>query len=166
MTISNPDVLKGYYNVARAMGDKSINSMAWFEISGFEEMALLTKQFPWPTIGPGGEIEIAGPMGIKLWQPQQIRVNQQGQLVFTETTAGHVSRFLRNVVKQKAVFQATVYEGTPSEFHRAYRLHDCFFQPDNADRDWENQAAITQIAGTLFYHHFGEEIPGNLIASI
>ena len=146
------------------MGDKSVNSDAYFEIEGQDDLALLTKQFPFPTLGVTGEIEVASPMGAAMWQPQQLKVNQQGQISFYESVSGRVQKFLEDVVAKGGLFQATVYEGTPDRFHRAYKLRDCFFQPDNPDRDWENRSQITMINGTLFFHFFGEKIPSNIVA--
>lgn len=163
MAVSSAEYLKGFYNTARALGNKSVSSDAYFEIEGHEHLGLLTKQFPFPTLGSAGEIEIASPMGAGMWQPQQLKVNQQGQLGFTETVIGHIAKFMEDVVANGGLFQATVYEGTPDKFHRAYKLRDCFFQPDNPDRDWENRSQVTLINGTLFFHFFGERIPGNVV---
>jgi hypothetical protein len=164
MSVTNADVLKGYYNGARALGNKSINSDAWLEIVGFESLGLLTKQFPWPTLSPAGEIEVVGPLGITTGQPQQLKVFQQGQMALSETVTGMVQKFLEDVIaKKKGVFDVNVYEGTPDRFYRGYKLRDCFFQVDNPDRDWENRSQITMINGTLFFHFFGEKIPGNII---
>jgi hypothetical protein len=162
MSVSSAEYLKGFYNTARAMGDKSISSDAYFEIEGYEHLGLLAKQFPFPTLGPAGEIEIAMPMGAAMWQAQQIKVNQQGQLSFNETVKGHVTEFMEKIVASGGYFQATVYEGTPDRFHRAYKLRDCFFQPDNPDRDVESRSQVTMISGTLFFHYFSEKIPGNI----
>lgn len=164
MTVSSAEFLKGYYNATRALGDKSVNSDAYLEIDGNEALGLLTKQFPWPTLGVAGEIEVAMPMGAAMWQAQQLKINQQGQMTFSETVQGHVQKFLEGIVAKGAIFQATVYEGTPDKFHRAYKLRDCFFQPDNPDRDWENRSQVTTIAGTLFFHFFSEKIPGNIVS--
>ena len=166
MTVSSAEYLKSFYNTARALGNKSISSDAYLEIEGFEQLGLLTKQFPFPTLSTAGEIEVAMPMGAAMWQPQQLKINQQGQLGFSETVVGHIAKFLEDVVKgsKGGIFQATVYEGTPDRFHRAYKLRDCFFQSDNPDRDWESRSQITLINGTLFFHFFGEKIPGNIPA--
>lgn len=164
MTVSNAEYLKGMFNATRLLGDKSISSDATLEIEGHEDLLLLTKQFPWPEIGPAGEIEVATPIGAAMWQPQQLKVNQQGQLALMETTGGRVQQFMEDVIKTGGKFNATVYEGTPDRFYRAFKLEDCFFQPDNPDRDWENRSQITLITGTMFFHFFGDKIPGNIIA--
>lgn len=164
MTVSSAEYLKGMYNVSRTMGDKAINSDATFEIEGHSDLTLLTKQFPWPTLSPTGEIEIAGPLGAGAWQPQQIKVHQQGQIAFMETVQGRIQQFLEDVVSKGGKFDATVYEGTPDRFYRAYKLRDCFFQADNPDRDWENRSQIVLINGTLFFHFFGEKLPGNIVS--
>jgi hypothetical protein len=91
-------------------------------------------------------------------------VFQQGQMALSETVTGMVQKFLEDVIaKKKGVFDVNVYEGTPDRFYRGYKLRDCFFQVDNPDRDWENRSQITMINGTLFFHFFGEKIPGNII---
>ena len=164
MTVNNADFLKGMYTATRLLGDKSISSDATMEIEGHPDLMLLTKQFPWPELGPAGEIEIATPLGAKMWQAQQINVAQQGQLALMETTAGRVQQFMEDVIKTGGKWNATVYEGTPERFFRAYKLVDCFFQPDNPDRDWENRSQITLINGTMFFHFFGEKLPGNIVA--
>lgn len=165
MTVSSADVLRGFYNSTRAMGAKSISSDAYFLIDGHEDLGLITKQFPWPVLGVAGEIEVPGPLGMASWQPQQLKTNLQGQITFSETVSGRVQRFLDDVVANKGLFNATVYEGTPDTFTRACKIRDCFFQPDLPDRDWENRSQVTLIAGTLFFHFFGEVLPGNALLS-
>ena len=165
MTVSSADVLRGFYNSTRAMGAKSISSDAYFLIDGHEDLGLITKQFPWPVLGVAGEIEVPGPLGMASWQPQQLKTNLQGQITFSETVTGRVQRFLDDVVANNGLFNATVYEGTPDTFTRACKIRDCFFQPDLPDRDWENRSQVTTIAGTLFFHFFGEVLPGNALLS-
>lgn len=163
MTVSNADVLRGFYNATKAMGNKSVNSDAFFVIDGHEDLALVTKQFPWPVLGVAGEIESPGPLGTASWQPQQLKVNNQGQITFTETVTGRVQRFLDEVIATGGTFNATVYEGTPDNFTRACKIRDCFFQPDQPDRDWENRSQVTLINGTLFFHYFGEFETGTAV---
>lgn len=162
MSVSSAEYLKGLYNSARALGNKSISSDAYLEIEGHEGIGLLTRQFPFPTLSTAGEIEIPSAMGATMWEPQQLKVAQQGQMAFTETIKGHIALFLEAMTKNGGIFQAKVYEGTPDKFHRAYELRDCFFQADNPDRDWENRSQVTTISGTMFFHFFGEKIPGNI----
>lgn len=161
MTVSAVQVLNGFYNATKAQGTKSISSDATLEIEGQGDLMLLTKQFPWPVLGPSGEIEMATPMGGKAWMPAQLNNAQQGPITFTETVAGRVMRFMEDIVSQGGIFQATVYEGTPDSYSRAYKLVDCFFVPDAVDRDWENRTQLTLINGTLFFHFFGKKLPGN-----
>jgi hypothetical protein len=163
MAVSSAEVLKGYHNLARAVGDKSVNSDAFFVIQGYEQLGILIKQFPWPTLGVGGEIEIALPGGSKAFQSQQANPALQGQVTFTETSKGHVHKFLLDILKKGGKFNATVYEGTPDRFHYAKKIVDCFFQPDQGDRDWENRSQITTVSGTLFFHYFGDDVPGNIL---
>jgi hypothetical protein len=161
MTISSADTLRGFYNATKALGTKSISSDAYFEIEGHADLALLTKQFPWPTLGSQGEIEVSTPLGGKTWMGQQIATAQQGPITFTETIAGRVMRFMEDIVANGGEFNATVYEGTPDKFTRAYKLVGCFFVPDAVDRDWENRSQLTLINGTLFYNFFGGRLTGN-----
>lgn len=163
MSVSNATVLSGFFNAIQALGDKSVSSDAYFEIEGHEDLALLTKQFPWPVLGVGGEIESPTPMGGVMWQAQQLKTNLQGQIGFSETVNGRVQRFLDDVVAAGGYFNATVYEGTPNAFHRACKIEKCFFQPDLPDRDWDNRSQVTSITGTLFFHYFGKRLPGNIV---
>ena len=157
MTISAPSVMKNLFNQTVALGEKSVNSDAWFEVKGFEGMSLLCKQFPWPELSSAGEIEVPLPVGGAMWQAQQVKFNQQGAVTFLETVDGVVGRFLEQVIAQGGYFDATVYEGTPEQFTQKKDITRCFFQVDPADRDWENRSQVTQISGTLFYHYFGTE---------
>lgn len=162
MSVTNQDVLRGYYNAKQTSGAPSINSDASFVIAGHEGMWLQTKQFPWPTIGPAGEIEVPEPLGAVGWEAQQLRTNQQGPITFSETSTGRIMNFMEAIVATGGKFDASVFEGTPDRFVRGYKLKGCFFVPDQPDRDWENRAQITLISGTLFFRFFGERIPGNI----
>lgn len=161
MTISSNDVLRGYYNAKQAVGAPSINSDAWFEIEGHEDLALNTKQFPWPTVGTFGEIEVPSPMGGMYYEGQQLKTAQQGPITFSETVTGRVMRFMNDIVATGGKFNANVYEGTPDRFVRGYKLVGCFFVPDQTDRDWENRSQITLINGTLFFNYFGQTLAPN-----
>lgn len=165
MSVTNTDLLRGMYTGVKALGNKAINSDAWFEIEGYEQMGLVTKQFPWPVLGVIGNIEVAGPAGMMMTQPQQVKIVHESPISFSETITGMVHRFTRDIIRNSGgVFNATVYEGTPERFYRAVKLRDCFFQPDNIDRDWENRSQVVMINGTLHFHFFGEEVPGNIVA--
>ncbi len=162
MSIASQNLLKAFFNGKAAVGAASINSDAALQIEGFESLWLQTKQFPWPVVGPSGEIEQPGPMGSVSVIPAQLKTAQQGAIQFSETSNGAVMAFMENIVARGGVFNATAYEGTPDQFVRAYRLKSCFFVPDQADRDWENKTQVTLISGTLHFHYFGETIPGNV----
>lgn len=150
--------LKGIFNSTAALGDKVVSSDAFCEIEGFEQIGLLIKQFPWPELSPGGEIEVPMPNGSARWQPQQLRTHQQGPVTFMETQAGHVQAFMEQVIfNSGARFNAKIYEGTPEDYSRVCKIRDCFIQLDNPDRDWENRGQIMMIAGTLFFHYFGNQ---------
>lgn len=161
MTISNPQLLKGFYDTTKALGAKTISSDFTFEIEGFESMYLLAKQAPWPELATAGEIEVPLPLGSAMWESQQVKTNQQGSVTFTETVLGSVDNMLLDILVNRGTFNARVYEGTPQKFIRAKPLVDCFLQIDNPDRDWENRSQVLTITGTLFFHYFGEIINGN-----
>lgn len=163
MSLSTPEVLKGFYNLAKAVGDKAINSDAFFEPEGFPQLGILIKQFPWPVLSSAGEIEIPGPMGSASWQPQQLKVNLQGQIAITETVNGDAQNFLNTLNYKGARFNGTAYEGSPDRFHRAVKIRDAFIVLDSPDRDWENRSQVLTFNGTLFYHFYGEVIPGNIL---
>jgi hypothetical protein len=133
-------------------------------MDGFEKMGLLTKQFPWPIMGVMGEVEIAGPAGMPMYEPQQSKTAFQGSITFEETVTGMVHEFTRDVIVTNGgiIPAATIYEGTPDRFYRAIRIRDAFFLFDNVDRDWENRSQVTLVNGTIFFHYFGEVVPGNI----
>ena len=161
MTVSNSSYLKSLYDQTQAMGEKVVNSDFTFEIEGFEHIHLLTKQVPWPELTPAGEIEVPTPMGATAWQPQQLKVAQQGQIALMETVAGDADQMLVDLIVNGGKFNAKIYEGTPEKHIRAKRIRDCFIQMDPTDRDWENRSQVLLFSGTLFYHYFGEIDPGN-----
>lgn len=162
MTVSAADYLKGSYNAQRLLGDKAIASDAVMVIDGFEQLQLLTKQFPWPELSVVGEIEVPMPLGAAAWQPGQLKINQQGAISFMETVGGQVHTFCEQVAARGGRFQATVYEGTPERFYRALKIQDCFIQLDNPDRDFESRQQIMLVTGTIFFHYFGDKLPGNI----
>lgn len=163
MSLSSPEVLKGFYNLAKAVGDKAINSDSFFEPEGYPQLGILIKQFPWPVLSPGGEIEVPGPMGSGSWQPQQLKVHQQGQISISETITGTAQQFLNTLNVNGGRFNGTVYEGSPDRFYRAIKIRDAFIQLDPVDRDWENRTQVLTFSGTLFFHFYGETIPGNIL---
>lgn len=157
MAVDTGSNLKGIFNATAALGDKVISSDATFEIEGHEDLSLLIKQFPWPELSSGGEIEVPMPNGQTRWQPQQVKTAQQGQISFMETVQGHVAKFLEDVIANGGRFNATVYEGLPARHTKKLKIYDCFVQLDNPDRDFENRAQIMQVSGTLFFHFFGAD---------
>lgn len=163
MSLQSADVLKGFYNLAKAVGDKAINSDAYFEPEGYPQAGILIKQFPWPVLTPGGEIEVPGPIGSASWQPQQLKLHQQGQITFSETVNGVAQSFLNSINAAGGRFNATVYEGSPDKFYRAVKIRDAFIVLDPVDRDWENRTQVLTFSGTLFYQFYGETIPGNIL---
>lgn len=158
MTVSTGAYLKGMFNTTAALGDKAISSDAYFEIEGYEDISLLIKQFPFPELSSAGEIEVPMPLGAARWQPQQIKINQQGQVTFMETQKGHIAKFLEEInVKNGGRFNAKVYEGDNFNYTRMARIVDCFLVMDNPDRDWENRSQILNLSGTLFFHYLGSD---------
>lgn len=157
MALRDGAYLKGLFNATAALGDKVIASDAYFEIEGFEDIGLLIKQFPWPTLAATGEIEVPMPMGSTRWQPQQLKTAQQGQVTFMETQAGHIQAFMESVIATGGRFNAKVYEGTPEDYVRKCEIRDCFIQLDNPDRDFENRSQILLVSGSLFFHYFGNQ---------
>jgi len=77
---------------------------------------------------------------------------------FQETVTGSVSKMLYDLLASGGVFNAKVYEGTPNNYKRYKRLHDCFFVMEAADRDAESRSQVLVISGTLSYHYFGEDV--------
>lgn len=163
MSLQSAEVLKSFYNLAKAVGDKAINSDAFFEPEGFPQVGILMKQFPWPVLTPGGEIEIPMPNGSAGWQMQQLKVHQQGQVTFSETVNGIAQSFFNDVNARGGRFNATVYEGSPDRFYRAVKIRDAFVVMEPVDRDWENRSQVLTFSGTLFFNFFGETIPGNIL---
>lgn len=160
--LSNATHLKGLYDATKNTGDAAVSSDAALEIEGFENIWLLTKQFPWPELSSAGEIEVPGPLGMAHWQPQQLKVNQQGQVTLRESVAGTIHDAMLALIAGGGRFNAKVYEGTPDRFYRGARIVDCFIQLDNPDRDWENRSQVLTLSGTMFFHYFGETFPGNI----
>lgn len=165
MAISTADYLKGFYDSTRAMGEKVISSDFTFEIEGFEGTYLLAKQCPWPELSTTGEIEISTPMGATMFQPQQVKVAQQGQVSFYETVAGDIQDMMVEILTNGGLFNAWIYEGTPDRYIRRKHIVDCFIQMDNPDRDWENRAQPLMFSGTMFFHYFGEDETGSASTS-
>jgi hypothetical protein len=163
MTVNTSDYLKSQYGLVKAMGDKSVNSDAQFVIDGFEQVRLLTKQFPYPVLTSGGAIETSGPNGMVIAQAQQQKTYFSGQIQFSETIRGDVTNMQQALLALGGTFNATVYEGTQERYHRAVRIVGCFFELDVVDRDQENRSQVTTIGGTIHFHYFGtDDLPGNL----
>jgi len=161
MATNNGSYLKGFYDKITDMGRKAISSDYTIEIEGFESMHLLTKQCPWPVLSAQGEIEIPMPLGSGQWEQQQVKVNQQSPISFYETMAGSADKLLVDLIAKGGFFNAKIYHGVPSKFIQGKRIKDCFVQIDTPDTDWENRSQVLTFSGTMFYHYFGETIPGN-----
>lgn len=161
MTVSVNKHLKGYYDKTKALGLKAVNSDFTLEIEGFEGMYLLAKQCPWPVTTVAGEIEVPTPLGVPIWEPQQIQPNKQGQVSLMETVDAPVDQMLVDIISSGGTFNAKIYEGTPDKFLRFKRITDCFIKIDDPDRDWENRTQLLMMTGTMFYHYYGEMEQGN-----
>lgn len=162
MALSTANYLKSLADSIQASGQKAISSDFTFEIEGFEQNYLLIKQFPWPAFSSAGEIEVAAPMGMALWQPQQGKVNLQGSVTLQETVAGAIDSMLIGLIARGGIFNAKIYHGTPTHYISYKPIYDAFFQIDNADTDFENRSQVLVFSGTLFFHYFGEIVAGNV----
>lgn len=162
MTVSTAQYLQSFYDQTRALGQRAVSSDAAIEFEGYEAMWLSIKGFPWPQLSSGGEIEIPTPLGAAMFQPQQIKVHQEGQVQMLETTAGSVSDMLLRMIANGGTFNAKVYEGTPDKYHRFLSIKDAFLVTENPDRDWDNRSQIVTISGRMFFHYFGDVQPGNI----
>lgn len=161
MTVSKDRYLKTHFTAAQNLGYKIVSSDFALEIVGYEEMWLLATQAPHPDLTPQGEIEVAMPLGATRFQPQQVKVAQQGSVTFMETMKGHISSTLLSIIADGGTFDAILYEGTPTDYLRKRNLWDCFLQLDNPDRNWDDRSQILKFSGTMFYHYFGEVFEGN-----
>lgn len=160
MAVSTGNQLSALHEEVQKHGRKAVNSDFALEIVGYESMWLLAKQCPWPELTAAGEIEVPGPLGTASWQPQQTKYNQQGAVMFHENEAGSVDEMLMKILTQKGIFDARIYQGTPSNYLYYKPIKKCFFQMDPADRDQENKGQVLTLSGTLFYHYFGEKVAG------
>ena len=153
------DAIAAQYAVSKAMGKRSISSDSVFVPDNFEYLSVLIKAFPWPVLTPSGEVEIWHPGGYRTFQPANLEIGMQGQVVLMETQAGHAYEAL--TVLSALQIDGTIYEGNPLRFARAMRVRDLFFKVDPAERDAENRQQATQYNGTIFYTFLGEVLPGN-----
>lgn len=157
MAKSTGNYLKGFYDETQALGAKVVNSDFALVVEGYEDSAnwLLCKQAPWPVLSATGEIEVSGPLGMNMWQAQQDKTGQQGQVAFYETVSGAMEKALQEMNASGKTFNCYVYEGTPDHWYRRKLLRGCFMQIDPIDRDWENRSQAMMMQGTLFFHYFG-----------
>lgn len=162
MAINSPNYHRDNFRLTQALGAKLNAGDATFAPEGFESLYLLVKQFPHPTIAGGQEIDVPTAGGGSMWEQQPTITKFQGQITFLETEAGSCKQFARDVLGAGGYFNARIYEGTPDRHIRSYLVEKCFFTIDPSDRDWENRAQVLMLNGTLFFHYFGEERPGNI----
>lgn len=157
MTISSMSVLSRTFQNTQDMGRKAVQADAQIVIDGFEDMTLLIKQFPWPVATPGDAISYFGPLGQEMGQPKQVKTYQQGPVGIYETVKSHASDMLAKILEQGGVFNATVFDGRPDDYTRKHSFRDAFFVMDQPDRDWENDAQVLILAGTLHFHWFDNQ---------
>ncbi|MDF0606942.1 hypothetical protein HZU77_015000, partial [Neisseriaceae bacterium TC5R-5] len=106
MALVDPKFLKYFFNQITAIGEKAISGDFALEIEGIEQSYLLCKQAPWPELSATGEIEIATFLGTKMWQTQQVKINQQGPIAFYETPRGHGDDILKQLIMGGGYFNA------------------------------------------------------------
>lgn len=162
--ITAPDQLKSYYKQSQAIGAPAINANFAIQIVGFEDAWLSAKQAPWVTITPRGEIEVPGPAGLNTYIPQSLKTEFTGPITLIETESGYIDSVITRINAIGSQFDAIVYEGTPDRFTLAKEYRNCFLQIEPVDRDHENRAQVLTWSGSLFFHYFGEILPGNLNA--
>ena len=160
MTISTGSVLQGLYGQLQVGGRKLINSDFSLEIEGYDSSWLLVKEFPWPELSTGGEIEVPGPLGLAYWEFQQAKVHQQGAITLLENEQGQVDEMLIKMLANGGRVNAKVYQGTPQNYLFYKPIYDMGIQLDNPDRDWDNRSQILTFTGTAFFHYFGEKVMG------
>ena len=156
MAVSRQRAINDIFRKTQAMGDHIISSDAEFVIEGYEDSALLAKNFPMPVLSAGDGIEVPMPMGVMGWQASQVEVAQQGAITFHETVYGHSVQLMRDLIRNGGTFNARVYEGTRESNLRSYGLVKCHIKLDPAERDWESKTQLMIYTGTLFYHYFGD----------
>lgn len=161
MTVSNAAYLKTFHDVTVALGHKVISSDFTIEIEGFEQYYLLAKQCPWPILITGEAIEVPTVLGAAMWEPSQMKFNQQGAIAFQETLAGHIDKLFLDLITQGGEFNAKIYEGTPQHYLRYKKITKCTINAEPVDRDWENRTQPMMITGNMFYHYYGEVVEGN-----
>lgn len=160
MAVSQASYAKNLFNAYTGVGDKIIQSDATFVIDGYEDAALLIKNFPYPILTVGEPIEIPLPMGLKANQVSQVKINQQGSVTMTETVSGHCFRMLADLLNNGGEFTAKVYEGTQDHYLRYYQLYKCSIQLDPGERGWEDNSTTLDLTGNLSYHYFGDKVDG------
>ena len=160
--LTNGAYLKKLYGDTNALGFKAIDSDFTMEIKGFENIYLLTKQFPFPVLSPAGEIEVPTVGGASVWQPQQVKQNLQNPITLQETVAGTITDLMLKLITKGGTFDAKIYHGNPEKYLRIANIDRCFMQLESPDTDFENRSQVLTITGTLFYHFFGEYEVGNV----
>ena len=157
MTVSSLAVLSRTFQNTNDIGAKAIQADATFVPTGFEDMTLLFKQFPWPVATVGGVVEFFAPLGQKMGQPSQVKTMQEGPFQIYETRKNHAGEFLKQLIANGGQIDGTVYAGRPDDYTKKEDLKGCMFVCDTPDRDWENDMQVLILAGTMTFHWYGNQ---------
>jgi hypothetical protein len=166
MAVSKVGMLKQYHETAAAIAKKVISSDYTLVISGYESNYLLCPTFPVPTLKIGEAIEIPSVAGTKVYQQGQVVTNYQGAISFEETEASSIRSMYGLIMANGGTFNAKVYHGTPDNFVSCYKIYNCSMSLDMPDSDWESNTQILKVAGTIFFHFYGEEEKGTVTSLI
>lgn len=154
-----PAILAQMHGAVRAIGNPARNSDFTFVIDGYDDIYVKATQAPWVVLTPGGEVEVPLVMGQIIYIPQIPKTAFQGQVTFGETEGGVIDKALMDMLtggKGGPHFNATVYNGYPTNATMSKRYIDCFIVCDPVDRSSENRSQALIITGTLFGHYYGE----------
>lgn len=161
MTVSTAQTLNSIYNATKAVGNPRVVSDATLDIDNFPGMYLTIKAFPWAVLSPGEPIEVPMPLGVMRALPGQTQVRKQGSIQLIETVTGASSAMLRTMIRNRGIFNAWLYEGTPERFVEAHRIIDAFIVAEPPDRSWEDNTVALTISGTIHFHYFGQITQGD-----
>lgn len=157
MTVSSMAVLSRQYQNITDLGAKAVQSDGMIVFTGFEDMRLKTKQFPWPVATTGEPIETFGPLGMKMVQPSQTKIQQEGPIGIYESKDGATGEFLKALIAAGGKLPAVVYRGTVDDYTKKEELVDCILTMEIPDMDWENNTQAVVYQGTIAYHWFDNQ---------
>lgn len=156
MTVNSHAVLSSTFQNINDMGQKASTADAVIVIDGHEDKHLLIKQFPWPVATVKDAMEIFGPNGQLMVQPQNTKTKFEGPVAIYDTRSGAADKMLIDLIESGAVFNATVYAGRPEDYTHKKDIKGAFMVMDTPDRDWENDTALL-LAGTIHFHWFANQ---------